>query len=83
MEVAWSPVMEPKGVFIFSFLLFKAALMAYGSSQVRGRTGATELQQHRLFNPPSKARGIEPASSWILVGLITSEPQQELLNLSF
>ena len=27
--------------------------------------------------------GIEPASSWILVGFVSAEPQQELLYLCF
>ena len=27
--------------------------------------------------------GLEPASSWILVGLVTIEPQQELLEAQF
>ena len=38
--------------------------------------------QRRLLNPPSKA-GIEPASSWILVGFVTTEPQRELLLIIY
>ena len=57
--------------------------MAYGSSQARGqiRGAAASLlhssQQRQILNPLSEAR-IEHVSSWILVGFITSEPQQEL-----
>ena len=37
------------------------------------------LWQHRLLNPPSGAR--DQMSSWIPVGLVTPEPQQELKNV--
>ena len=41
-------------------------------------------RQHWILNPLSWARpGIEPASSWILVRLISSEPRWELLKGSF
>ena len=35
-------------------------------------------EQHRILNPLSKA-GIEPASLWMLVGFVSSEPRWELL----
>ena len=56
------------------------------SSQARGpvRAIAADLhhssQQHRILNLLSKA-GIEPASSWFLVGFVISEPRQELLHV--
>ena len=40
----------------------------------------SSLQQWILFYPLSKAR-VEPTSSWVLVGFVTAEPQQELLLL--
>ena len=38
-------------------------------------------QQCRILNPLSKARD-QTASSWILVWFITTEPQQELLEMT-
>ena len=37
-------------------------------------------QQHQILNPLSEAvkPGIEPASWWLLVGFISTAPQQEL-----
>ena len=51
-----------RGLLLFSLLaclLFRATLAAHESSQARGTVGAA-------------AAGIEPASSWILVGFVTS-----------
>ena len=77
---------------LFLFFLFRAAPMAYGSSQARGRTGAAAAAGlHHSHSTTSKLRlwhapqfitkpdplahwvrpGIEPASSWILVRLLT------------
>ena len=36
--------------------------------------------QHRILNPLSKAR-VEPASSWILAGFVSTTPQWELPNI--
>ena len=36
-------------------------------------------RQHWILNPPSEP-GIEPVSSWMLVGFISAEPQWELLE---
>ena len=33
--------------------------------------------QHQILNP-LRGAGVEPAPSWILVGLVTAEPQWEL-----
>ena len=57
--------------------------MAYGSSQARSSAGAAAASLHhshsnRILNPLSEA-GIEPASSRILVGFVTTEPPWELL----
>ena len=72
--------------------------MAYGSSQARGQIGAAAAGLHHshscicdLTTAHSKTGslthwvrpGTEPTSSWTLVGLITTEPQQILLNYSF
>ena len=83
-----------KLVYFFFFLLFRAIPMAYGSSHARCQIRATAYTiatamsdqscicnllcsswQHRILNPPT---GIEPASSWVLVGFIADEPQREL-----
>ena len=57
--------------------------MACGGSQVRGPIGATAAG---LYHSHSNARslthrvrpGLELVSSWILVGFVTTELQQEL-----
>ena len=89
------------------FVCFRAAPMAYGSYQARGRIGAVAASLHHSSILTATATrqlriqvlsvtystshcnarslthwarpGIEPTSSWILVGFITTEPQQELL----
>ena len=70
---------------IFFFPLFRAAPSAYGSSQDRGRNGATADGLHcshamldGSLNHWARS-GIKPASSWILVGFVSAEPQWELL----
>ena len=84
----------------YSFLLFRATLASYGSSQARGSNqryncqSAPQPQQHQIQassltytkahgNPGSLTHwarpGIEPVSSWILIGFVTTEPQWELL----
>ena len=84
-----------EGAFFF-FVFLGQPVVAYGSSQARGRIGtvATAL---RHSNPGSKPHltyitaqgntrslmhwarpGMEPASSWILAGFITSEMRWEL-----
>ena len=39
-------------------------------------------RQRQILNPLSEAR-IEPATSWFLIGFISSAPQQELLKEKF
>ena len=71
--------------FGFSFLFFRAAPAAYGSSQAMGQIGATAAGLHHSH---SNARylihwvgpGIEPKISWILIGFLSAEPQGELLS---
>ena len=63
-------------IYLFIYLLFKATLMAYGSSQVRGWIGATAAGLcHSHSNTRSlnhwAGPGIKPASSWILVRFLT------------
>ena len=63
-----------------------AAPAAYGSSRARGQIGAAAADLHCSH---SNARslthwarpGIEPVSSWILVGSVCAEPWWELLPL--
>ena len=57
--------------------------MAYGNSQARGLTGAAaaSYSHSKAGSLTHGARpGIKPASSWLLVGFVTTEPQCELLH---
>ena len=47
------------------------------SSQPRIRAASATSRQSQILSPLSEP-GIEPASSWILVGSVTTELQQEL-----
>ena len=78
-------------LFLFMYLFicfFRATLTVCGSSQTRGRIGATAAGLHRSHSNTGSlthwARpGIEPTSSWILLSLLTTEPWRELLNSTF
>ena len=69
--------------FFFFFFFLRAAPMAYGSSQARDWIRAMAAG---LFHSHSNAGsltnwvgpGIEPTSSWLLIGLVSTEPQWEL-----
>ena len=68
------------------FWIFRAVPKAYGSSQARGRIGvaAASLRHSRSnagFLTHWARPGIKPQSSWVLVGFVTTEPQQELPNI--
>ena len=68
----------------FFFLVFRASIMAYGSSQARGWIGATAASHshshsNAKFPIHSVRPGIRPVSSWILVRFISAAPQWELL----
>ena len=72
----------------FVFCLFRAAPMAYGGSQARGRITATAASlQHSHSNARSLTHwakpGIEPETSWFLVRFVSAAPQRELLLLVF
>ena len=77
----------PKLMRIYLFI-GGGALVIYGSSQARGwiRAVATGLC-HSHSNSGSLTQwsrpGIEPASSWIPVRFISSEPRWELLDQNF
>ena len=63
-------------------------LTAYGNSQPRGRIRATTAGLHHGHSNAGflthwVRSGIELASSWILVGFVSSAPQWELLNREF
>ena len=72
----------------FVFCPFRASPTAYGSFQTRGLIRAAAACLRRCY---SNARyltywarpGVEPESSWILVGFISAEPQWELLGILF
>ena len=77
--------------FFFLLLVFRATPMVYVSSQARGWVSLCHRQGNvwselcllpttQLTAMPDPRPGIEPASSWIPVGFITTEPQWELLN---
>ena len=62
--------------FFFFFFLFRAIPVAYGTSQARDRIGAAAAGLHLSYGNAGSlthgARpGIEPASSWILIGFLT------------
>ena len=78
--------------FFFFFCLFFAISwatpVAYGGSQARGQIRAVASGLHcshsnvRCLTHWARL-GIEPTSSWILVGFVTTESQGELLFLGF
>ena len=68
--------------FLFFFCFFRAAPVAYGSPQTRGWIAAMATsQRHSHSNARSLTHwgrpGIEPASSQIPVGFVTTEPWWE------
>ena len=70
--------------FFFSLCLFRAAPAAYGGSQARGpincsRQPTPQPQQRQILNPPGP--GIEPTSSWIPVGYISTKSSDFVCNL--
>ena len=64
-------------LFIYLFiLLFRAAPLSYGSSQARGWIRAMAISLHHSHSNTRSLThwvrpGLEPASSWILVGFLT------------
>ena len=67
--------------FFFLVFFFRATPTAYRNSQARDRITAAAASLHHILNPLRPR--IEPESSWILVGFITTEPQRELLLLLY
>ena len=80
-------------IFSFSFD-FRAEPMAYGSFQARGQIGTVAASLHHSHSHVGSESatyttvqgnagvraGIEPATPWILVRFITTQPQWELLS---
>ena len=69
---------------LFFFYLFRVTPAVYGGSQARGQIRATVAGLHHShsnirFVTSWVRPGIEPTSSWIPVGFVSTEPQQELL----
>ena len=77
-------------VFLF-FWLFRVAPAAYGGSQARGPVVAvaaglchSHAGSKLCLRPPPLARpGIEPTTSWFLVGFVSAAPGRELQNIVF
>ena len=70
-------------LFLF-FFFFRAAPTVYGGSQAWGqvRAAAASLchsHSHARSLTHSARPGIEPESSWLLVGFVTAEPRRKLL----
>jgi len=88
---------QPFFFFFFFFCLFRAAPMAYGGSQARGLIGAVatslrhshshmgyDLHHSYAGSLTHWARpGIEPTTSWFLVGFVSAAPWWELLPAHF
>ena len=73
--------------FFVCFLVFRSA-PGYGGSQAKGLIGAAAAGLHHSHSNAGSlthcARpGIEPATTWFLVGLVSEAPQWELLTLLF
>ena len=76
------------GVKLSFFFFLRATPTAYGSSQARGRIGAASVTYTTAWgNSRSlthwEGPGIKPASSWILVGFVSIEPQWEFPVIFF
>ena len=75
-------------LFLYFFFFFRATLVAYGSCQARGQSGAVAASLHHSH---SNARslthwvrpGIETATSWFLVRFVSTAPRWELQDLCF
>ena len=71
-------------LFLFGFGLvwflgfFRSTPTAFGSSWDRSQIRAAAAG----LSIPAEGPGIEPASSWILIRLVTTEPQWELCTVS-
>ena len=72
-------------IHFFFFAFLRATPEAYRRSQARGRIGVAAAGLHHGHSNAGSltqtARpGMEPSSSWTLVGFVTTEPQLELLK---
>ena len=82
----WGRLYLLVGKFIYLFIYFRTASMRDGSSHARGRS-ELQLQLQACTTAHSNARSpthqvrprIEPSSSRILVGFVSTVPQWELL----
>ena len=80
----WSEINSPHIPYLFIYLLFRAALVAYGGSQARGPIRATATGRH---HSPSNAKfsthwtrlGIKRTTSWFLVGFLFAASRRECL----
>ena len=69
---------------MYVFLLFRAAPAAYGGSQARSQIKATVAGLHHIHGNAGSLthwarQGMEPATSWFLVGFASAAPQGEFL----
>ena len=92
-QVVTVPYFRKRNIF---FKLFRAAPMAYGGSEARGLIGAVAAglcHSHSNMGTYTTAHGnarslihwarpgIEPTTSWFLVGFVSAVPWQELWNM--
>ena len=80
---------ERSGRFVTSLFFFfvssRATPSTYGGSQARGLIGATSATYTTAHNNAGSLThwvrpGIEPSTSWFLVGFVSAAPRRELLN---
>ena len=69
--------------FILFFAVFRAAPAAYRGSQAKGLIGATAAGLHHSHSNVGSLThwsrpGIEPSTSWFLVGFVSTAPWREL-----
>ena len=74
--------------FFLSFCLFRAAPSANGGSQAREPVGATAARLHHSHSNTGSLThwsrpGIEPATSWFVVGFVSTAPGQALQIVHF
>ena len=75
-------------MFILIFFFLRAAPVPYGNSQARGQIGATAASLHYSHSNArslthSARPGIEPTTSWFLVGFLQLHHDRNSLDFFF